>query len=105
MATIIDRDELLSWVGGKADQVQLEPVAVAVESLIGRWFTPPADSDPWPAYIRQGAIMLAGRVYRRRNSPAGVEAMSELGPTYVQRNDPDVAMLLGLGNAARPQVG
>jgi hypothetical protein len=50
--------------------------------------------------------MLAGRLYRRRNSPAGVEAFSDLGgAVYVQRNDPDIALLLRTGAYARPMVG
>jgi hypothetical protein len=41
--------------------------------------------------------MLAARLVRRRNSPAGVEAFTEMGPTYVSRFDPDVDRLLGMG--------
>lgn len=59
----------------------------------------------WPEYIATGATMLAARIYRRRNSPAGVEAFNEMGPVYVQRNDPEVAQLLGLGRWAPPAVG
>lgn len=80
---------------------EIEQVAAAVESLLISW----GYTAPWDTHTRLGAIMLAGRVYRRRNSPAGVEAMGELGPVYVQRNDPDIAQLLGLGRYARPQVG
>jgi hypothetical protein len=49
--------------------------------------------------------MMAGRLFRRRESPAGVAAFGELGAVYVMRNDPDVAMLLGLGSWAKPMVG
>ena len=71
------------------------------------------DPDPelppvlsWPANTTLGANMLAGRLYRRRNSPAGVEAFSDLGgAVYVQRNDPDIALLLRTGAYARPMVG
>lgn len=63
------------------------------------------DTDEWPAHIVQGATMLAGRLYKRSGSPAGVEAFGEGGVAYVQRNDPDVAMLLGLGSYKTPAVG
>lgn len=53
----------------------------------------------------QGATMLAARHFRRKNSPGGVESVGTLGAVYVQRNDPDVAMLLGLGPYAGPEVG
>lgn len=60
----------------------------------------------WEANTVLGANMLAGRLYRRRNSPAGVEAFSDLGgAVYVQRNDPDIALLLRTGAYARPMVG
>lgn len=52
-----------------------------------------------------GGTMLAARIYRRRNSPGGVENMGELGPVYIQRNDPDIAMLLEIGSYRKPQVG
>jgi hypothetical protein len=60
----------------------------------------------WPPDVVLGATMLAGRWYRRRNSPAGVESFSDLGGAiYVQRNDPDIAMMLRTGAYARPMVG
>lgn len=61
--------------------------------------------DDWPADIVKGANMLAGRLYRRRNSPNGVESFGDLGPVYVQRRDPDIAMLLHIGSHAFPGVG
>lgn len=55
---------------------------------------------------KAGATMLAARLYRRRNSPAGITAFgTDGGAVYVQRQDPDVALLLGLGAYARPRVG
>ena len=43
-----------------------------------------------------GAKMLAARLVRRRNSPAGIEAFTPDAALYVTRHDPDVALLLGL---------
>lgn len=59
---------------------------------------PPA----WPAYISTGAIMLATRLWRRKDSPSGVEAFTDGTAFYIQRNDPDIARLLKL---TKPQVG
>lgn len=59
----------------------------------------------WPPRAVQGATMLASRLWRRRNSPAGVEAFAAAGALYVRRDDPDVAMLLGLGEWSTPGVG
>ncbi len=63
------------------------------------------DVDVWPEDIVLGSNMLGSRLVRRRNSPSGVETFAEQGAVYVQRNDPDVAFLLELGNYAPPAVG
>lgn len=69
-------------------------------------YAAPTAEDMWAADQTQGAVMLAARLYRRRNSPAGVESFSDLGgAVYVQRNDPDIALLLGIGAYARPRTG
>lgn len=81
----------------------LAPVVKAVNALIIRWFGDTVAE--WEDDVIIGATMLAARLWRRRNSPAGVESFGELGPIYVQRNDPDIALLLGLGNYQRPAVG
>lgn len=80
----------------------LTEVCAAVNAAVTRWIDRDRLNDP---DVRHGAVMLAARVWRRRNSPAGVEALGELGPVYVSRNDPDLAMLLGLGNYRRLHVG
>lgn len=63
---------------------------------------PEAEDNEWPARIVQGATLLAARVFRRRNSPEGVAAMGLDGALYIQRNDPDVALMLRLGTNAKP---
>lgn len=86
---------------------QLEAIADAVNYLVRRW--PVAqlavDRAEWPASVVRGATMLAGRLWRRKDSPAGVEAFGQLGAAYVMRSDPDIAMLLQLGSWARPGLG
>jgi hypothetical protein len=85
----------------------------AVNDLIAApvgWLAQPVDAttgeaQPWPARHVLGATMLAGRLWRRRNSPAGVESFAGDAAVYVSRNDPDVAQLLGLGAYAPPAVG
>lgn len=103
MAAIIDTDDVLATLGlSEAHADEVAPVAEAVAALMVRY---KGEHDTWPAHWVHGARMLAARVYRRRDSPAGVEAMGELGPVYVQRNDPDLAQLLEIGRYAPPQVG
>ena len=46
--------------------------------------------------------MLTARLHRRRNSAAGIEAMTELGATYVSRYDNDIARLLRIDSFQTP---
>ena len=66
---------------------------------------PVAPETEWSDRITQGATMLGARLARRRNSPSGVEPMGTAGVAYVARNDPDIAMLLGVGAFGKPKVG
>jgi hypothetical protein len=74
------------------------PVA-AVNVLVPRMATTPAEAQAY------GAKLLAARLDRRRNSPEGVATFTAEGAVYVQRNDPDIAMTLGIGSWAPPVVG
>jgi len=77
----------------------LAPTVAAVNALVPRMSSNPADA------VTLGATMLAARLWRRRNSPEGVAAFTADGAVYVSRNDPDVALLLGIGAYAPPVVG
>lgn len=63
----------------------------------------PAADGGYPAEedVMLGALMLAGRLHKRRNTPTGIEAFAEGATSYVRRNDPDVGLLLRLG---RPRL-
>lgn len=98
----------LEWLGIK--QTSTGPdvdaamrVAPAVRSFVE---SIPDTPDEWPDRVALGAVMLAARLVRRRNSPQGVAAFTtEGGAAYVSRTDPDVAQLLRIGQHAAPQVG
>lgn len=62
-------------------------------------------STAWPANIVEGATMLAGRIWRRKDTPGGTYTVGGDVPVFVHRQDPDVAMLLGLGSYGKPDVG
>jgi len=51
----------------------------------------------WPAVpdaIREAAVLLASRQFKRYDSPLGVAGFGDLGAIIVRRIDPDVAVLL-----------
>lgn len=89
------------------DDAVLATVVASVNSMVRTWRCSLAavDQTEWPERIVSGATMLAARLFRRRNSPAGVEAFSTDGAVYVSRNDPDIAQYLGLGVHQPPTVG
>lgn len=79
------------WVSRTAYVRELDPVV---------W--PPG--GPWPDDVTQGAVMLAARLYRRRNTPGGIESIVDTA-VYVPRRDGDVDALLHQGAWAPPRVG
>ena len=65
-----------------------------------------ADGVPEPTSSAQlGALMLAARLHRRRNSLGGLEPLADGGAAYVARTDPDISRLLGLDGYAAPTTG
>ena len=58
--------------------------------------------EPLPPSVELGMVMLASRMYRRRNSPTGIDTITADGVTYVTRYDSDIASMLRLDS---PQVG
>lgn len=89
------------------DDAELDAIVAAVNGEVRTWAisTAAVGQADWPARLARGANMLASRLFRRKNSPAGVESFGSLGAAYVMRTDPDIAMLLKLGSWQRPQIG
>lgn len=92
---VLDDEVITGIVAAVNARVRSWPVARVASNALD-W------SDPEVAHVVLGATMLAARLVRRRNSPEGVAAFGDQGPVYVQRNDPDVAMLLQLGAHTKP---
>lgn len=107
----------LAWLGIPADRPgpdtdQAPHVAAAVAAWVStlpatrrRATTDDAGATTWPADTQHGAVMLAARIIRRRNTPSGLESFSSDSATYVARYDPDVSLLLRTGTAAYPAIG
>ena len=83
----------------------LADVCAAAEPVVAR-YRPDLGVDPAavPPDVYQGAVMLAARLYRRRNSPGGIESMGE-SVTYVASFDPDLDQFLRRGRYRIPGVG
>lgn len=94
-----DDDELILSVCAMA-----EPY---VQRCRPEWWVPAVGSAPVyrpDAETYQGAVMYAAREYRRRNSPAGIEAFGDSGTSFVARFDPDIDRALQTGPYARPVI-
>ncbi|MET0996218.1 MAG: head-tail connector protein [Mycobacterium sp.] len=64
---------------------------------------PPSTPADYPDAYR-GGVMLAARLVRRRNSPAGIESFGE-SITYVAAYDPDLDRFMRRGRYRLPGVG
>ena len=97
--------EVESWLGAQlspSDKDSMGAVVSAINITVTNWH---GGADSWSERIHHGAVMLAAHVWRRRGTPAGVAAFNEDGVAYVQKHDPQVARLLGLGGWTFPRVG
>ena len=96
----------ISELETRADDL-LEDIVAAVNVKVAA--LPIAEShhgaSQWRSDIIHGAVMLCARLYQRRNTAQGYEAFGDGGAVYIQRNDPDIAMLLELGAYAKPKIG
>lgn len=82
------------------DDAGLDLAALAVVAQVTRWH-----GDDWEDDVCTGAVLLTARVWRRRQSPGGIEQFGGDQVAYVSRTDPDIAQLLGLGRWQPPAVG
>jgi len=105
-ASTLTPEEVATWARVPVD-ADLVAVVEAVNAFIhadcpdvGRY-----PNGEWDATTRLGATMLAARWLRRRNSPNGVEALTETGISYVSRYDPDLARMLRIDGYQLPKVG
>ena len=89
------------------ETARLDPIVEAVNDEVRRMpvASRAAGADVWPMGIVLGASMLGARLFARKNSPAGVQSFADGAALYVQRNDPDIAQLLKLGQWSIPVVG
>lgn len=108
--TTVDVVKAFLAIVDNVDDARLAPIVAAVCSVVRSLpIASASDTDPapadWPDRVKQGATMMAARLWARKDSPEGVASFAADGPVYVQRNDPDVAMLLELGDWSCPAVG
>lgn len=97
---MITTAEVAEWLKLPAADDHLDTIVEAVNGMVTEWH-----GETWPPGVALGAKMLAARLHRRRNSPAGVESFSEMGASYVSRYDTDLDRQLRIGAWTPPRVG
>lgn len=103
MATTDQKVKSWMHLQGSDQDAHITAVVDAVNAFIGG--LPVLDGKTtWPKQVDFAATMLAARLVRRRNSPSGVEALTEAGTSYVSRYDPDIARMLELDGFERPAI-
>ena len=95
---MIDADLVTRHLKLPAPDEHLNLIVDAVNDMVNEWH-----GESWPPGVEIGAIMLAARLHRRRNSSNGVESFSEMGASYVSRYDADLDRQLRI-NAWSPPV-
>lgn len=103
---MITAEDVKGWLKLAADDAADDAILAECVAATNAWVSgipyvvgPPALPEPWPDDVNLGATMLAARLYRRRNSPAGLELLDG-GVVYTDRRDADVDKLLHLGRWA-----
>ena len=114
----LDVDDVKAYlrITDTSDDDLIARAAAAVEVTVqrcrpDRWdeFTDVPEPRPDPVYdagpeVYQAAVALAARLYRRRNSPGGIETLAD-NALYVARFDPEIERALHIGSWAMPGVG
>lgn len=116
MAETLTAEAIASWLGmpltaATADAGHLESIVEAVvdtvDALPDAPRLPSKDGSPgaWAPRTTRAAIMLGARLYRRRNSATGIEAIVDGGASYVARWDSDISRMLRIDGHTRPVIG
>lgn len=109
-------DDVKSWLHlnnqDASDDQEILAVCAQTESYVQtirpEWFGFDPDDPDELIYdpddvTYQGARMYAARLYRRRNSPSGIESFGD-ATSFVSRYDPDIDRALQTGSFAGPVI-
>jgi hypothetical protein len=95
--SLVSVDELAMWRGldapstGSPQWETQQAVLDAVETHISHSYVLPT---PLPEDARNGILIAAARLIKRKDSPQGIEDFGEFGAVRISRMDPDVEALL-----------
>lgn len=102
MAAPITLQDMAAHLGTPQPDETLRSTMVACIELVESWKGQPISE--WPERWRLGCMMMIARVDRRRQSPGGIDTVTEMGPVYLARKDPETAQMLEIGTFRKPVV-
>lgn len=96
-------DDVLRFIGSpdEPDTKVMQECIDAAVSFVERYKGPDKD---WDAATNLGCIMQAAGLFRRRNTPGGIDTFGE-SAMYTRAVDSEVERLLRIGRYAMPRVG
>lgn len=86
------------------DDAHLALIVPAVNAYVDALPSIDREDGAWAGTTKLGAVMLAARLYRRKNSQNGIESVGDMS-TYVSRYDSDIGRLLNIDTFHKPLVG
>lgn len=86
------------------DTEALNLSCAAANAFLRRYKGDEPPGDGWPSDWVLGTVMQAAGLYRRRNTPGGVDTFGDTG-MYVRATDTEVERMLRIGRYAPPGVG
>lgn len=101
----LDPQKIATWLGAKSADESMQAIAQAVTRYVNSLPSIDLVEGVWAETTMLGATMLGARLYKRRNSPNGIEAFAEVGNTYISRYDSDIARLLHVEAFRKPMIG
>lgn len=102
---MLEAQTVAEWLDAPRVDKHMEAVTTAVNAYVDALPSiERVDGGAWAKTTMLGATMLAARLYKRRNSPNGIESFAEIGNTYVSRYDSDIARMLHIESFRKPRA-
>ncbi|MBF0809117.1 hypothetical protein E4U03_10955 [Rothia nasimurium] len=102
---MIEAKNVADWVDAPFADKHMEMVVAAVNVYVDALPSiERTEGGAWDKTTILGATMLAARLYKRRNSPNGIESFAEMSHTYISRYDSDIARLLHMESFRKPRA-
>lgn len=106
---MLTTQQVISWADLRSILTDDQDITLVVE-FVNHYVNglPTIDRDPvdgsWAPNTTYGALLLANKLYRRKNSPDGIVSLGD-STVYVSRFDADISRALNLGDHLKPVIG